>query len=109
MPLGYLAEALARVEHKLDQLLKFVGAITTPMHFPGQDCPVCHKVIDYQIDIIKNVVTRRCGCSTGKQPMAQLIQPVGGTNGKSVSNSNSRNDTGEAEADTEHGDIRKIR
>ena|SRR5258708_5658736 len=84
-----LAEALARVEYKLDLVIKFMGMppSTVPMHFQGQTCPICLKVVDYQINLGKNVVTRRCGCSTGKLPMTVSLIPVdpsGGINGNTA-------------------------
>jgi hypothetical protein len=71
--LQVLAEAVARIEHKLDQLLVATGAgagVHPQMHFVGQSCPICKMPIDYQIDINHNVVVRKCGCKSGKVPAA---------------------------------------
>lgn len=72
-----LAEGLARLEYKVDILLRqLIGAITTPMSFPGQTCPACTSFIDYQIDVAKGVVVRKCKCSTGKVPPMIPLMPV---------------------------------
>lgn len=88
-----LAEALARVEHKLDLLLKHNKVQGLQVHFPGQSCPLCGFLIDYQIDLMKNVVVRRCKCTTGKvAPMVPLsLSPVqpGATNGNAPQNNGS--------------------
>lgn len=85
-----LAEAVARIEHKLDLLLKHNKVQGLQVHFPGQTCPLCQYLIDYQVDLIKNVVVRRCKCSTGKvAPTIPLsLSPVqpGATNGNSSRN-----------------------
>lgn len=94
MALGIIAEWLARIEHKLDLLLNTIGGTHLPMHFVGHSCPVCKKNVDYQIDIGKNVVTRRCGCSTGKLPMTVPLTPVdinGELNGNTSSNRSDAN------------------
>jgi hypothetical protein len=65
-----LAEALARVEHKLDLLLGSQAgqdgqlqllAVGDKTHM----CPVCHKSVTYRVDIMSKLLTRMCGCSTG--------------------------------------------
>ncbi len=72
-----LAEALARIEFKLDLLLKAAELLPPmPMHFQGHTCPVCGLPVDHQIDLVKNVVVRRCGCKTGKQPALTPLFPV---------------------------------
>lgn len=76
MSLAILAEALARLEHKVDAVCKAVGASVYPMHFSGNTCPSCSKVIDYQIDVVNQVVVRRCDCTTGKVPSAIPLLPV---------------------------------
>lgn len=81
MALGIIAEAVLRVEHKLDLLLKFLKVPAQQMHFPGQPCAVCGQAVEYQIDLMKSVVYRRCGCSTGKQPPAQPLIPTIGAPG----------------------------
>jgi hypothetical protein len=107
MALGILSEALARVEHKLDVLLKFLGAFGTPMHFPGQTCPLCKNVIDYQVNIMKNVVVRKCGCTSGKQPMSIPLTPLGDNNATSTTTRNTGT-TGQ-EFDSEFSSSRKTR
>lgn len=62
-----LAEALARVEFKLDLILKHLKITATmPMSYQGQSCPVCNFPVEYQVDIGKQVVVRKCQCATGK-------------------------------------------
>jgi hypothetical protein len=82
MALGILAEAVLRIEHKLDLVLKRLGFLdATPhpqMHFVGHMCPVCNQAVDYQIDITHNVAVRKCGCKTGKQPSTIPLTPVTG-------------------------------
>lgn len=94
-----LAEALARIEFKLDLIIKFMGMppSSVPMHFMGQECPVCLKTVDYQIDIGKNVVIRRCGCSTGKLPMIVPLIPVDPTGGKNGSTFENRSKYGSSD------------
>ena len=48
-----LSEALARIEFKLDLLLKHHKVPQMEMHFPGQQCPSCGWIIDYQINLAK--------------------------------------------------------
>lgn len=64
-----LAEALARVEYKLDQLLTAlkIGS-PLPMAAPMQSCPACSHPIEYLLDVNRNVVVRKCKCGTGKLP-----------------------------------------
>jgi hypothetical protein len=88
MAFGIITEALARIEHKLDLILKIVGLQTankTPMKFTGHLCPVCDQLIDYIIDLNHNVVVRKCSCSTGKLPptisLLPATSPIGGNNG----------------------------
>lgn len=82
MALGILAEAVLRIEHKLDIIMKRLGFLdATPfpqLHFVGNTCPVCCQVIEYQIDITHNVAVRKCGCKTGKQPSIIPLTPVTG-------------------------------
>lgn len=95
MGLGILAEALARIEHKLDLVLKTLKypestELKMPMQFSGHQCPVCMMPVNYQIDIMKNVVVRRCDCTTGKVPPSSPLFPVtpspGAVNGNPSSN-----------------------
>jgi hypothetical protein len=78
MAFSILAEALARVEHKLDVLLRALGQDNSfqPMHFTGQVCPICKATIDYIIDIQNNVVVRRCSCKSGKMSSIIPLQPT---------------------------------
>lgn len=64
-------EALARLEHKVDQVLDlFMKVIKKPyvaeMKDGSHECPVCHVVVKYVVDIIDKSVARQCGCKTGK-------------------------------------------
>ena len=62
-----LAEALARIEYKLDQIMYALNmAPSAPMNMPGATCPACTAFIEYNIDPVKNVVIRKCNCGTGK-------------------------------------------
>ena len=83
MPMTAIAEAILRVEYKLDLLLKHLKVSTKPMHFADY-CSVCKRTVDYQIDIAKGIVVRKCDCSTGKQP--PLIPLVPGPVPQGVSN-----------------------
>lgn len=77
---NHLAEAILRVEYKLDLILKALGlGNIPPMHFIGQMCPACGKPIDYQLDVVDSIVIRRCGCKTGKIPATIPLLPVQGT------------------------------
>jgi hypothetical protein len=89
-----LAEALARLEHKVDAIIRHLNVSTQPMHFPGQVCPACGSFIDYQIDVTKGVVVRRCKCTTGKVPPVIPLIPVQ----KGVSNGNSTSGKDSAES-----------
>ena len=92
MGFSLLAEALARMEHKIDLLLTHFKVNTKPMHFYGISCPVCKQQIEYVIDIQQNIVKRKCGCSTNKQPSIQLT-PVSSGGKSSGSNTSSSEDT----------------
>lgn len=79
MPWSIVTEWLARIEHKLDILVKSSKpgmAVNTPMHFIGTVCPACSNVIEYQIDPQHQVVTRKCGCKTGKVPVTIPLVPT---------------------------------
>jgi hypothetical protein len=71
-----LAEALARIEHKVDALMKHLNVVSSPMHFQGNACPACGVFVDYQIDVVKGVVVRKCNCKTGKVPPAVPLVPM---------------------------------
>lgn len=69
-----LAEALARLEHKVDLILEFLattvgpgtqGFLLTQVGDQKHVCPVCTQQVQYMVDIIKKVVIRKCGCATG--------------------------------------------
>jgi hypothetical protein len=77
VPLGIIAEAVLRLEHKVDLLLTHLKVPVKPMHFVGNSCPVCKQANDFYIDVVKNIVSKRCGCSTGKQPSVFPLLPVG--------------------------------
>lgn len=77
-----LAEALCRIEAKQDVIiraLKVPSVLLLPFDSPGQSCPVCKKSVEYQINVTKKVVVRKCGCRTGKVPpdMDLFNQPIG--------------------------------
>jgi len=87
-----LAEALCRIEYKLDQMYRLhrgsnFGQLETssPMGSSGEMCPFCSKVIAYQVNVNKNVVARKCGCKTGKivPDLNQFLPPVAGNIGGS--------------------------
>jgi hypothetical protein len=77
--LAILAEAQVRVEYKLDAFMSAFGLSsgTFPqLGFVGQLCPLCKKMVEYQIDIEAQIVKRACGCKTGKQPSFIPLIPV---------------------------------
>lgn len=76
MPFALIAEAVLRIEHKLDALLRFTCAPVMPMHFVGQACPACQMPVDYTVDIKAGVVVRRCECKTGKVAATLPLMPV---------------------------------
>lgn len=72
-----LAEALARVEHKLDLLLESQAGQDPMLQLrsvgdPDHLCPVCQKAVSYHVDIMSKLLTRTCGCSTGKSAPLNL-------------------------------------
>ena len=72
-----LAEALARVEHKLDLLLESQAGIDGGLALrtvgdPSHLCPLCQAAVTYQVDLMNQSLTRRCGCSTGVQAPLNL-------------------------------------
>jgi hypothetical protein len=73
-----LAEALLRIEFKLDLILKGLSlGSMEPMQFTERaPCPACREAIQFQVDIQQQVVKRVCGCKTGKQPPLQPFIPV---------------------------------
>ncbi len=82
MALAILAEAVARIEHKIDQILTrltFLDKTPFPqLQFDGLMCPVCAKTVNYQVDVNHGVVARKCGCVTGKLPPLTPLFPVQG-------------------------------
>jgi hypothetical protein len=71
-----LAEALARVEHKVDlllgDLLRLHHIIKCPQLGAIVTCPVCDQKVEYQVDQINKVIVRKCGCKTGLQAPLDL-------------------------------------
>lgn len=72
-----LAEALARVEHKLDLLLESQAGLDRQLQLrsvgdPEHLCPVCQQAVKYHVDIMSKLLTRTCGCSTGKSAPLNL-------------------------------------
>jgi hypothetical protein len=64
-----IMEALARVEYKLDAIMRHQKIpMPSPMHFVGSACPACGMLIDYQVNLQHGVVVRKCECKTGKFP-----------------------------------------
>lgn len=66
-----IMEALARVEHKLDLLLRYeIQPTKNGMRITqvGDQhvCPLCQNPVTYDVDITDSVVLRKCGCKTGK-------------------------------------------
>ena len=88
MSLAVLAEALARVEYKLDSIIKALNLPVMPMQsVMSSVCPVCSRTVTYQMDIVNGVVVRKCDCSTGKLPPTLSLLPniiPGVTNGYSA-------------------------
>jgi hypothetical protein len=69
--LSVIAEAVLRVEHKLDVLLQ-IRLNDWKSAYPmanGTVCPICTTEVQYQMNISANVVTRKCGCGTKLSPM----------------------------------------
>jgi hypothetical protein len=76
-----LAEAVARLEYKLDLVLHALrssGSLSMcmPMDLPGHSCPACLQPVAYDVDLGSCVVVRRCECKTGKLPPTLPIFPV---------------------------------
>lgn len=75
------AEALARIEHKLDLTMKMVARLleTNPMNVQilqdvqfdqvsnkQHECFLCGVAVEYAIDPVDSIVVRKCNCKTGK-------------------------------------------
>lgn len=76
-----LAEALIRIEHKQDILLRWLNLPRDQMpqlqfSDAGISCPLCMMPISYTVDLQDLVAVRNCGCKTGKVPPAQPLFPV---------------------------------
>lgn len=66
-----IMETLARLEHKVDLLIKGqlkndLATVIKQLGDIGHSCPVCNQTVDYQVDVTDGVVLRKCGCKTGK-------------------------------------------
>lgn len=85
--LNILAEALLRLEHKLDLLVLAAYAnspLMPTMSFKGLTCPVCNQEVKYSIDMVHRVVKRNCGCSTNLVvPTFDLVGTGANQNAKS--------------------------
>lgn len=74
------AEALARIEHKIDLLMRMIATLggdlkafnflqsllTLPAVGGPHKCFLCANPVEYSVDPVDAVVTRKCGCKTGK-------------------------------------------
>jgi len=104
MAFSIISEILARIEHKLDLILTAIKYHESPgrmpMHFFGHVCPVCDKMVDYQVDLLNNVVSRRCDCTTGKVLPTMPLFPLtaGVTDGNAASNADTARSEGEGNA-----------
>lgn len=96
--MAQMAEALARIEHKLDILLRIqisIGA-NSPNGGPSPPatmdknltCPVCGKQVRYNMNFFNaGVVVRSCGCKTGLIPIdLDTFSPGEQNNGRTKSN-----------------------
>jgi len=79
---GTLSEALIRIEYKVDLVLDYIGR-TAPVLLAQviqenrlgdskQTCPACGNQVATQVDIVNKVITRKCGCSSGKSAPIDL-------------------------------------
>ena len=76
MAFHLIAEAVLRMEHKLDILLERMFAGPHPaMQFATTSCPVCKQQVVYQLDMEHQIAIRRCGCKTGLVPTQFKIVP----------------------------------
>jgi hypothetical protein len=69
-----LAEALARIEHKVDALInekRFL--VIPPLGDFSHVCPVCKRSVQYMVDQMAEILIRKCGCTTGKQAPIKLM------------------------------------
>lgn len=77
-----MAEALARIEHKIDVLMALMARSMTPspanqtflenvmkyeqVGSKSHKCFLCAKSVEYIVNTADAVVVRKCGCTTGK-------------------------------------------
>ncbi len=93
MSFHVLAEALARIEHKMDLILQQEKKRNPQLLIPPvgaflHNCPVCSEQVKYIVDPILAVLIRKCGCKTGMQAPINLeaFKPpsaAGDTHGRS--------------------------
>lgn len=98
MAFGIITEALARIEYKIDLVLKHLKIPVTlmqPMHFVGVQCPACQMMIQYTVDPVHGVVTRQCNCKTGKVAVPPLKLPAVLGEDNARGRTNPRSDEGE--------------
>lgn len=111
MSLAVLAEALARVEHKLDLALTRLAFLDStpyqPVNTVGFPCPVCNQVIDYTMDIHNGVVIRRCGCKSGKLPPHIPLFPLPGANNGNTTSTQSSSAAGSGGGESTDSSRRK--
>lgn len=75
--LHQLAESLARLEHKVDILLREERKKNPMLMIPAvgdfnHQCPVCQQPVSYIVDTLAQVLVRKCGCKTGLQAPINL-------------------------------------
>lgn len=104
-PDSVLAEALARIEHKLDFVLIYIGRLMGPNFVSAlgdmsHPCPVCKQQVKYVIDQIHQVLVRKCGCKTGKLAPIPLeaFAPPQVAGGKNVPGTGSEEDGSDSDA-----------
>ena len=102
MSLQDLAEAMARIEYKLDLLLEGQAGGQVRSYASlgsARRCPACGQPVRHQLGVFTKAVTRICGCKTGIVPppdMAALAPPeaAGGRRGGESNESNDSDDSG---------------
>jgi hypothetical protein len=108
MSLANVMEALARVEHKIDALMRWTGCpMPAQMQFVGNMCPACGMMIQYNVDFTYGVVVRRCDCKTGLIPSTMPPLPV--TQPKKEQTNGTAADAGGDEVRAEDGPERRRR
>ena len=100
MGMKVLAEQVAQIQHKLDAVIRHFKIKVSPVHFVGEQCPLCLRPVDYKIDPFVNVVERKCGCSTGKMPSTIQLTPIGDNSAKPslITDDRSGNENSESSA-----------